>query len=151
MKSTRLSQLYVIVIVFPYVFCFLSKNDQVRNIENVFRIATRCARIETPRGKHVQCEESDSRGWWFRTELDRSITGSKLRLSPLSEGYKECCTGEGTRMVVEVVLAITAVEMSSCAFANLSLLHLRNFKSTYISSLPRENYHLSEHDLMLLI
>jgi len=114
------------------------------------------ARIETrrPRGKHVQCEESDSRGWWFRTELDRSITGSKLRLSPLSEGYKECCTGEGTRMVVEVVLAITAVEMSSCAsvFAsNLSLLHPRNFKSTYtISSLPYENSHLSEHDLILL-
>lgn len=156
MKLTRLSQLYVIVTVF-LVFLFPLKKLSGTKYQKYFSDRDELfARIETrrPRGKHVQREESDSRGWWFRTELDRSITGSKLRLSPLSEGYKECCTGEETR-IVEVVLAITAVEMSSCASAfasNLSLLHPRNFRSIYtILSLPYENSYLSEHDLILLL
>lgn len=42
------------------------------------------------RGKHVRREEIDSRGWWFHIELSQSLAGSKLRLSPLSEGYKSC-------------------------------------------------------------
>lgn len=48
--------------------------------------------------KHVRREESDSRGWWFRTELGRIVAGSKLRLSPLSEGYKDPCVAPGKEL-----------------------------------------------------
>lgn len=44
--------------------------------------------MKRPRGKYVRREESDSKGWWFHTELDQSLAGSKLRLPPLRDGYK---------------------------------------------------------------
>lgn len=53
-----------------------------------FRTARDAHAMKRPRGKHVRREEGDSKGWWFHTELDQSLAGSKLRLPPLRDGYK---------------------------------------------------------------
>lgn len=96
MKLTRLSQLYAIAIYYFPLFFFLLNNSQTRNIEKtkMFSGSRRALLLRSKRDvhaeKHVRREESDSRGWWFYTELDRIVAGSKLRLFPLSEGYKDC-------------------------------------------------------------
>lgn len=66
----------------------------------------------------VRRGESGSKGWWFRTELGRSlVTGSKLRLPPLNEGHED---GEEIQVVEVVVAAATAtmtmtIEVSSAS------------------------------------